>query len=72
VVVCVCVGGVSLTLLPTPGTLSSYWVALLSLDMTVCAKSYCNLLCPVQLISLGGLLFFEGKWRKCGLGVEER
>jgi hypothetical protein len=36
------------------GLFSPYWVALSSLDMRVGAWSYCNLLCPVQLVSPGG------------------
>jgi hypothetical protein len=36
--------------------------------MRVCAQLYNNLLCHVELISLGGLLFSEGKWRKSGSG----
>ena len=31
--------------------------------MRVCAQSYSIVLCHVQLISLGSLLFSEGKWR---------
>lgn len=38
--------------------------------MTVCAVSYYNLLCYVWLISLGGLLFSEGKQRRSGSGGE--
>ena len=34
--------------------------------MRVCARSYCILLSHVQLISLGGLLFSEGKQRGSG------
>jgi hypothetical protein len=53
--------GLSLTFLPAFETLFSYWVALSSLDMTVCVCSYYNLLCSVWLISWGGLAFSEGK-----------
>jgi hypothetical protein len=42
---------------------SSCGVASSSLNMRVCAQSLQILLCCVQLISLGGLLFPEGKWR---------
>jgi hypothetical protein len=33
---------------------------------------YCILLCCVQLVSLGGLLFSEGKWRISKSGGERR
>ena len=49
--------GASLTILSI-GHFSSYWVALSSLDMRIYACSYCNFLCHVPLISLGGLDFF--------------
>ena len=39
--------------------------------MRVCAHSY-GILCHVRLISLGGLLFSEGKWRSSGSGGERR
>ena len=38
--------------------------------MRVCTWSYCVLLCTVRLISLGGLFFSEGKWRRSGCGGE--
>lgn len=43
------------------GCLSSYCVALHSLDMRACVKSYFILFCCVLLIFLGGLFFSEGK-----------
>ena len=36
--------------------------------MRLCAWSPYNLLCPVWLISLGGLLSSEGKWRRSRSG----
>lgn len=39
------------------GAFSSYQTALPTLDIRVCAWSYCILLCSVLLMSLGGLLF---------------
>lgn len=63
------------------GSFSSYWVASSRLDMRVCACSYCILLCCVQLISLGGLLFFflreteeQWNWGRGGaeVGLRER
>lgn len=41
------------------------------LDMRACALSYCNLLCHVQLLSLGGHLFFKGMEEKQILGRRE-
>ena len=41
------------------------------LDKKVCASLYCNLLCCVQLISLGSLLFSKGK-RRNGFGRKGR
>lgn len=38
--------------------------------MSVCAYFYCILLCHVQLIYLGDLIFPEGKWRAVDLGEE--
>lgn len=49
-------------------SLSSYWVASSGPDVMVCALSYCTLLCCVWLVSLGGLLFSEGKQRVDGSG----
>lgn len=40
------------------GPFCSKWVASNSLDIRVCAQSYCNSLYHIQLISLGGLLLF--------------
>ena len=54
------------------GLFFSSWVASPSLDMRAWASSYCILLCCVQLISLGGLLFSEGKYRNTGSGGEGR
>lgn len=63
------------------GSFSSYWVASSRLDKRVCACSYCILLCCVQLISLGGLLFFflreteeQWTWGRGGaeVGLRER
>ena len=42
------------------------WVALSSLYTKACAYSYCISLCYVWLISLGGLIFSEGKQRRSG------
>lgn len=56
----VVVTGISLTLLPSLGPFSSYFTALSSLIMRAFALSYCILLCPVRLSSLGGL-FFSGE-----------
>ena len=41
-----------------------------SLDVRICAWPDCSLLCHIWLVSLGGLLFSEGKW--CGVNLEER
>lgn len=49
------------------GTFSSFWAALPTLDIRVCAWSYCILLCSVLLMSLGGLLF---SWEEAGGGVD--
>lgn len=49
----------------------SYWAVLSSLDMWVYALSYCILLCRVQLMSLGGLLFLR-EMRSTGSGGEGR
>jgi hypothetical protein len=51
--------GVSLTLLPSFGTFSFYWVALSNLDV-VPGLTACYVLCCVGLMSLGGLLFSWG------------
>lgn len=40
--------------------------------MMVCARCYCDLLCCVCLMSLGGLLFTEEKQRGCGSGGKGR
>lgn len=48
-----------------------YWVALSSLDVMVCAWSYYSLVCHVHLMSLGDLLFSEGRW-ELGIEKEER
>ena len=53
---------VSLTLFPTLGTLSSYWVSLCSRDMWAFVLSYCFLFCPVLLLTLGDLLISEEKY----------
>ena len=44
-----------------------YWVTLLSFGMRVCAQSYYSLLCHVQFMSLGSLLFSEGNG---GVGLD--
>lgn len=54
---------VSMTLLPALGILSSYWVTLSNLKV----KAYCILYCLVWL-SLGHLLFSEGRQRGSGSG----
>ena len=55
---------VSLILLPASWeSFALYWVTLSSLDMWAFAVSYCTLFCYVWLLSLGGLLFSEGKLR---------
>lgn len=41
-------------------SISSFYVALSSLDVMLCAWSYCSLLYCVWLMSLGGLFFSEG------------
>lgn len=48
---------------------SSYYVALSSSDMMVCAWSYC---CAVWLMFLGGLFFSKGRQRGDEPGKEER
>ena len=53
-----------LTHLLVLGPSSSYWIASPSLDTMVCDLFDFNLLFCVWLLSLGGLLFSEGKWRK--------
>ena len=50
------------------GTFPSIWVALSSLDVMVCAWSYCSLLCHVWLVSLNGLLWVEGREGVVDLG----
>lgn len=50
---------VSLRLLFTRGALSSYFVALLSLDMRTCGQSYFIWLRCSQFISLGGCSFLK-------------
>lgn len=63
--------GVSLTLLPVLRPFTSYWAALSNLDMRLCVKSYCKFKCCFFfIISLRGLLFSEGKWRKSSYGGE--
>lgn len=51
---------------------SSYYVALFSIDVMVCAWSYGRMLCHVSWMSVGGLLFSELKCRDGGSGGEER
>ena len=51
--------------------ISSYWVALSSFDMRVYSLFYCILLCCVWLISLGDLLFSEGKWKSSEFGGKD-
>lgn len=63
---------VFLTLLSALGIFSYYCIALSSLDMGVCAYSYCILLCYVQMMSMGDLLFSERKWRRNESGEEGR
>lgn len=53
------------------GPCSSYYVALFSIDVMVCAWSYGRMLCHVSWISVGGLLFSELKSRDGGTGGEE-
>ena len=60
-----------LTFLPAHGSISSYWVAISSLDMMGFAWSCCILLCHVCLIFLGGLLSSEEKQWILGRGEEE-
>jgi hypothetical protein len=43
------------------GTFPSCWVAFSSLNLR--GDDYCNLVCRVWLISVGGLPFSEEKWR---------
>jgi hypothetical protein len=54
------------------GTLFLLLVASSSLDVMVCAWSYCSCLCSVWLMSRGGLLFSEGRQRWGGSGREGR
>ena len=58
--------GVSLALLPALGTLFLLLGFLPNLDTWISALSYCILLCHVCLLSLGGLLFSERKWKGSG------
>jgi hypothetical protein len=50
------------------GRLSSYRASFSCLDVMLCSWSYCSLLCCDCLMSLGGLLFSEGRW---GMDVRE-
>lgn len=59
--------GVSQTLLPVLGTLSSYWAAPSSLDVRVYAHLVLlHFIKPYRLISLGSLIFSEAKLRNSG------
>jgi hypothetical protein len=51
---------------------SPCWVALSSFHMRAVALFYCILFSHIRLLSLGGLLFSEGKWRGSGSGEGER
>lgn len=44
----------------------SYWVVSHSVNMRAYALSFCILFCLVWLLSLGCLLFSEGKWKVSG------
>lgn len=62
----------SLSLSPAFGFFSSYWVALLSLDMRVCAYSYCiSLFCVLVDIPWEACSFVEGKQRSRSGGRRE-
>ena len=55
--------GISLTLLLSLGTLRLLLGCLVQTSCKSFSLSYCMLLCHVWLLSLGGLLFSEGKQR---------
>lgn len=52
------------------GLFSSCWVVLSSPSVEALALSSCFLFCCVWLLSLGGLLVSEGKWKGSGSGEE--
>jgi hypothetical protein len=58
-------------LLSVPGTLIFLPGCILQYFMRVCAQTYCILLCCDWLISLGDLLFSEGKGGTVDLGKRE-
>lgn len=62
--------GVSLIPLPILGTLPL--VGLSSLHMRAFALAPCTLFCHVCLLSFGGFLFPERKWRGSGLKEKEK
>lgn len=56
--------GMSMTFLPALGNL----LLLGCIIQLCCTHSYCIMLIHVQLLSVGGLLFSEGKWKNIGSG----
>lgn len=54
--------GLFLTLLPTCGNLFLDWVVLSSIDIILCAHSYCDLSCCICLMSLETWSFVLGYW----------
>ena len=64
------VEGVSLTFLPAFGMIFLLLGRLFQLNIRGGPWSYGNLICHDWLISLGGVLFPEGKWRRSVLGEE--
>lgn len=59
-----------LILLPTYAIISPFMVSVFRLDTMACTHIYRSILCPVWLVSLGGLPFSEGRTRE-GKCVEE-
>lgn len=53
------------------GPFPFYWVTSSSLDVRLCAWSYWSLLWHISLMSLGNLLFSEGRWMEGGSGGKE-
>lgn len=62
------VGFLTLTFLPDLVRFSSCWLALCYLGVKAFALPYCILLSHVWPLSLGQLLFTEGKWRSSRSG----